>query len=707
MKEIIGWAGDLESDNLYLQGTKIWYLRLSALDGSRSLKLHPHTMSVQEVYDKFMEWVYSFPDGALVVFHNGLGYDFWALWKLQGIVPRIGKNGKDWIEDKHVQFIDSYCLSMFLNPDSPKHSLAYLSSGSSDEKMDFRAKLVELGALEKNAPKGTEFQEWHPVMEEYCDDDVRATIGVFKRLWAKAIEMYGEDKWLHASFRQMQKDYWLYSAQAYTGVKFHRERAEALIPIIEKEMGILRGEVEPHLPPRPLKNAEQTFYKIPAKPYKKNGDMSATMESWLIKHEAKIVGKNIEAYGFTTPMKPNEILPVKLPMEIDDNTELKDYFLRNGWKPTFWNFKKDPITGKPMRDERRQLIETSPKIQQSGVICPSLLKLSGVIPAKVVRFLSYRNRLGVVNGWLSNWRLDFDGRLSAEISGYTPSARVKHRLICNVPKADPKVLLGYEMRDLFTVDEGFWYNGCDAAALENRTVAQYTLPYDGGKFAELVLEGDSHSFNAFAFFPQLHKKFDITDQTLKDNTDFKPYRNLSKTGAYLLAYGGGEAKLASSLNLSASQGKTAYENYWTMNEGLGKFKTAAESYFNGKGKKKNLPAIDGRVLSIRGKNVIVNMLGQSCGAIAMSYALCLIDTWLGDLHLDDFGRPYYLYKGKKVMRISAVHDEVSLQVEDGIQDEVRELMERSIVRAGEILKLKVPLAAEGKMSYEGSWRDVH
>lgn len=704
---MIGWVGDIESDNLYLQSTKIWYLKLTSIDQTRSLKLYPYRMTSQEFYDEYMSWVNSFPDGALVVYQNGLGFDLWALWKLGQMAPRVGKNGKDWIEDKHVQFVDTYVLSMYLQPDNPMHSLKYLASGSDDEKMEFRAKLIEAGALAKDAPKGEEFKQWHPLMEEYCNDDVLATLGVFKKLWAKAIEMYGKDNWIHPSFRQMQKDYWLYSAQAYTGVKFRKDRAEALLPIIEEQMNILKAEVEPHLPPRPLKTAEQSFYKIPAKPFKKNGEYSTTFVNWLEKHKAVVVDKNIHAYDFQVPIVPNEILPIKLPMEIDDNAELKDYFLANNWKPTFWNYKKDPVTGKPMRDDRRQLIETTPKIQNQGVVCPNLLKLQGDIPSKVVKFLSYRNRLGVVQGWLKNWRLEFDGRIAAEISGYTPTTRVKHKTLTNVPKADPKVLLGYEMRDLFSVDEGFWYIGCDAAALENRTVAQYTLPYDGGKFAELVLEGDSHSFNAFAFFPELHKKFDINDQSLKDNPEFKPYRNLSKTGAYLLAYGGGEAKLASSLNLSKTQGKAAYDNYWTMNEGLGKFKTAAESYFDGKGKKKHLPAIDGRILTVRGKNVLVNVLGQSCGAIAMSYALCLLDTWLGELFLDDMGRPYYLYKGKVVKRVSAVHDEVSLQVEDGIQEEVRQLMEKSIIRAGEILKLRVPLDAEGKMAFGGTWRDVH
>ena len=40
-------------------------------------------------------------------------------------------------------------------------------------------------------------------------------------------------------------------------------------------------------------------------------------------------------------------------MEIDDNIELKQYFLDSGWVPSddYWNFKKVP-DGKPERDEK-------------------------------------------------------------------------------------------------------------------------------------------------------------------------------------------------------------------------------------------------------------------------------------------------------------------------------------------------------------------
>lgn len=650
-----GWVFDIEADGLYLLSKKVWYMRFKSLDGSKTMYLHPFRQPKEYVTEKILEWINSFNDGAIASGHNILGYDAWMLWKFFGIKPIVGKGGKDYFGGKQVQFVDSLILSQYLQPDLMKHSLEYLARGSEDEKMDYRAKLVEAGVMIGNEPKGHEFSFYHDIMPSYCDDDVDANIGVLKKLWKQAKEMYG-DSWIHPSFKQMQKDYFLYSAQAYTGVKFNIEKAKALTAHIETEMARIKEEVDPLLPPRPLKTAEQAYYKIPAKPFKRSGELSGVMEKWLEKHDAKLEDGYIYAYGLKVKLVANEILPVKLPMEIDDNVELKQYFIDSGWKPSedYWNFKKGP-DGKPVRDERGKLIATTPKIQHAGNLCPNLLKLDGEIPAKVVKFLSLRNRLGVVIGWLNNWRIEFDGRLSAEISGYAPTSRVRHRNICNVPKADPKVLLGCEMRDLFEVDKGYWYCGTDASSLENRTLSHYTFKYDGGKFAKMQLEGDPHSFNAFAFFPHLHKEFDINNQENKENPKFKTWRNKSKTGAYLLAFGGGAPKLASSLGLSKQEGQKAYDNYWLMNEGLGKLKEAVEKYFSSVGKNKYVPGIDGRIISVRAKNVLLSCLGQGCGAVAMSYAACFMDAWLGDMLIDELGRPYYLYKGHVVKRISMVH----------------------------------------------------
>ena len=500
-----GWCFDIEADGLYLQSKKIWYMKFKALDGSRELSIYPFQECKEVTTKKVQNWIDSFEDASYVVGWNILGYDLWMLWKFFDIKPIVGKGGKDFLGGKQVQFLDGYVLDMYLHPNAPKHSLEYVSGGEEAEegKIDYRLSLIKAGALEANSPKGAEFAFFHELMVPYCDRDVDSAIVETAKLNTKAAELY-KGQWLHPSFRQNQKDYWLYSAQAYSGVKFNTERAGALVELIESKMLEIKNEVDPKLPSRQLKTAEQAFYKQPAKPFNKSGELSATMQKWLEKHNAQIEGRTIKAYGFEVQIEANAILPVTLPMEIEDGAELKQYFLDNGWKPheDFWNVQKGP-DGKPVRDEKGKFIKTTPKINHAGQLCPNLQKLDGEIPSKVVKFLSYRNRLGVVKGWLSNWRIEFDGRLSAEISGYAPTSRVKHRTVVNCPKADPKVLLGSEMRDLFCVDEGNWYVGTDAAALENRTLSHYTYKYDDGAFARRQIEQDPHSFNAFAFFPHL------------------------------------------------------------------------------------------------------------------------------------------------------------------------------------------------------------
>src|SRR5690606_31289727 len=125
-------------------------------------------------------------------------------------------------------------------------------------------------------------------------------------------------------------------------------------------------------------------------------------------------------------------------------------------------------------------------------------------------------------------------------------------------------------------------------------------------------------------------------------------------------------------------------------------KDALERYWENSGKKKYLPAIDGRILLTRKKSALLNTIFQSCGGIIMDYAGCFLDSWLGKIYWDDLGRPYYLYKGCVVRRVGYFHDEYEFECEEAVAEEVSKMIEKAIARAGEFLKLNVPLAGEGK-----------
>ncbi len=129
-------------------------------------------------------------------------------------------------------------------------------------------------------------------------------------------------------------------------------------------------------------------------------------------------------------------------------------------------------------------------------------------------------------------------------------------------------------------------------------------------------------------------------------------------------------------------------------------------FWETKGGKKWLPGIDGRRLITRKKSALLNTLFQSCGAIAMDYACCYLDSWLGGIKFDEDFKPYYLYKDKYIVRrIGFFHDEVEFECDEEIGEEMAKMIERAIEMAGKHLKLAVPLAGEGKVGL--NWKETH
>ena len=374
------------------------------------------------------------------------------------------------------------------------------------------------------------------------------------------------------------------------------------------------------------------------------------------------------------------------------------------WKPTLYNYQKDS-NGKPVRDQKGKLIPTSPKIQEAGKICPNLMEMEGDLVKLVVKWLSLRNRQSVLQGWLSNPRLQMDGRIGAGRTGIAATHRQKHKVIVNVPKASEKVLLGKEFRSLFICEEGTKIAAGDAAALEGRVQGHYTWRYDNGATANELLEGDPHSKTAKSVYVEELEHVDINAGDFsKDDPFFKPFRDKSKNIYYAALYGAGDAKIASTAGLPESRGKEISEKFWTANSATKALKDNLEKYWETVGIKKYVPAIDGRILMTRKKSALLNTIFQSCGGIAMDYACCFMDAWLGGLKWKD-RKPYYLYKGYEVRRVGYYHDEIEFECEEPIAEEVARMIEKAIAKAGEFLKLNVPLAGEGKVG--NNWKETH
>lgn len=698
-----GYCYDIEANGFYFEADKVWTVSLRDLDNpNKKLKLNP--FKDKDAVAKWEDWHNQYENPA-VIGHFILGYDNFVVYKLLGIPFSVGK---DTMFGKPCIFIDTLYLSQYLNPDMNGHSLEDWGERVGIEKIDYFEVAKEHGIIPKDAKKGDEFSVHHELMDVYCDRDTEVNVKAFYKMWSEFQSYYNcKISELPNHFKCGQKSHYLMSCQEYTGWKFDSRLGAELQVRIKAMMDEIEQDVLPQLPPRKLKLGEQKQYTMPAKPFKKDGTFSSHMLNFIEKHNGKVLDSGlVEFYGKEYRVIGGAMLDVQVPMEIKDSDDLKEWFISNGWKPTLWNYKRG-ADGKPERDPKtRKLIQTSPKIQEAGKICKNLEALDGDLPKKIVKFLSLRNRLSVLTGWMENNRLKMDGRLPAKRTGIAATHRQKHALLVNVPKASDKVLLGKEFRSLFVAEEGMVIAAGDASALEGRVQGHYTWRYDNGATAKDLLEGDIHSKTAKSVFPDELKNYDITSPDFdKEDPYFKPFRDRSKNIYYAALYGAGDPKLASVAGLSESRGKEISEGFWAANSATKALKDNLEKFWETTGQKKWLPSIDGRRLITRKKSALLNTIFQSCGGIVMDYACCFLDVWLGGIKFDSNFKPYYEYKGCIARRIGYMHDEVEFECDPTIAEEVAKLIEKAIKKAGEHLKLNVELAGEGKVGI--NWKEVH
>lgn len=696
-------VADIEADGFVFEATKVWTICAKNMTTGEKLRVNP--FKDPTAGQQFIDFLFKYPDPVLAG-HFWLGYDQFTLNNIMGMEFSVGP---DTFMGRKIQFLDTLYLSMFLNPDREGHSIEWFGKKVGLHKIAFRDRMIELGVIPKDAPDGAEFQQWHPEMDIYCDRDVDVNEKTVEALFKEWKEIYGTAFEFTQAFKCGQKSFYLMSCQELTGWKFDQEYAEEVAAKIEVMMEEIRAAVEPLLPPRDLKKGEMKEYTMPAKPFKKCGNYSATWLKWIEKHNAVALDNgNWLIYDKEYPVVAGSLLDIKLPMEMANQDQMKDWFLEQGWKPTLWNYQRGP-DGKPMRDAKtRKLIPTSPKMQEQGKLCKNLERMEGPLVKQVVKWLSLRNRGSVLNGWRNNPRLAMDGRIGAGRTGIAATHRQKHKTVVNCPKASEKVLLGKEFRTLWTSEDGYVIAAGDAAALEGRVQGHYCYKYDNGATAEELLKGDVHSKNArFAFYDHVPEvaAFDISAIDFsKDDPTFKPYRDKSKNGYYACMYGCAGPKLAATLGVSEKMGTAKLEAFWSANPATKALKENLERHWKTKGKEKYLPAIDGRMLITRKKSALLNTIFQSCGGIVMDYACCFMDAWLGGIKWKD-RKPYYLYKGYIVRRIGYMHDELEYECEEPIGAEVAKMIEAAIAKAGQFLNMKVELAGEGQTGK--NWCDVH
>jgi DNA polymerase I-like protein with 3'-5' exonuclease and polymerase domains len=224
---------------------------------------------------------------------------------------------------------------------------------------------------------------------------------------------------------------------------------------------------------------------------------------------------------------------------------------------------------------------------------------------------------------------------------------------------------GKECRQCWTVEEGNVLVGVDLSGIELRCFAHYLNDED---YIKEVVYGDVHTRNQQAF-----------------GVDS---RNDAKTVLYATLYGASPAKIGTIIGGNAKRGQTIISNFERSVPAYAKLKSKVATYAT----KGWIWGLDGRKLWIRSEHSTLNTLLQSAGAIiAKQWVVCF------DKKLSKSKIPYKL--------VAFVHDEVCIETAPEYSEKVKELVIESAKEAGEILKFRCPVGAEGHIGR--TWEDVH
>lgn len=236
---------------------------------------------------------------------------------------------------------------------------------------------------------------------------------------------------------------------------------------------------------------------------------------------------------------------------------------------------------------------------------------------------------------------------------------------------------GPDCRKLFYAPAGYKMIGTDASGLELRMLSHYLHPYDGGVYADIVLNGDIHTEN--------QKAAGLSS------------RNQAKTFIYAFLYGAGNEKLGEivdpllTVKQKESIGKTLRESFVTKIPALGRLLHDVKTSARARG---YLIGIDGRVIPTRAEYSALNALLQNAGAIAMKMATIIYHRELYALDLHE-----------RVAQVLHVHDEFEVLCPDDIVEYVAPLGPKAIAKAGQSLGFKIRLDGEYKIG--NNWYEVH
>lgn len=519
-----------------------------------------------------------------------------------------------------AKLVDTLALSWYLYPDRVLHGL-------------------ESWGEDFGVPK-PKIDDWYNLSaEEYihrCTEDVKINTKLWEKMWAYLNLMYNdeEDVWRFIDYLSFKMD--CAREQERSKWKLDVERCRSGLDVLEREKQVKTVELAKAMPRVPV-YAKRTK---PAKPYKKDGSLSATGAKWFV---------TLREHGL-----PNTYDGVveQLVGENEPNpgshSQIKDWLFSLGWQPTTFKYVRDKETG-----DVRKIPQVN--AEHGAGICDSVKLLYSVEPnLELLDGLGViSHRISILKGFLE--ALDEDGCIKASIQGLTNTLRFKHKTAVNLPKAGKPY--GELIRGCLIAREGYELCGSDMASLEDRLKQHFIYPYDPEYVEEMNIPGyDPHLSLALSAGEITAEQKDAyvagTDKSIK------PIRDIFKNGNYACQYGAMPPRLALTANINLKKAKQVWEAYWKKNWAI-KEAAKAQQVRTIKGQMWLVNPVNGFLYSLRHEKDIFSTLVQGTA----SY---VFDKWVEN------------FRKKRPQLTAQFHDEVVIEVKKGFREKATALLQEAI-----------------------------
>ena len=321
------------------------------------------------------------------------------------------------------------------------------------------------------------------------------------------------------------------------------------------------------------------------------------------------------------------------------------------WKPT-----QLTTTGKPIIDETvlKEIVASGgPPIASDLMKCLDITKKLGMISEGTNAYLKLVTK---------------HDRLHHHCSVATNTHRCAHRN----PNLG-QVSSDERFRRLFIPSEGLTMVGADLSGIELRMLAHYLARYDGGRYADVLLNGDIHQTNA--------DKIGIT-------------RKQVKTVTYAFLYGAGDEKIGHSFDAQLSstaakrKGKEIRAAYVEAVDGLGDLLEAVKKA----SEKGSIRSIDGRKIDVDSPHKGLNYLLQSGAGVVAKRWMVINQDKIKQLQLC-------------CSQLAFVHDELQFEVDPTHAQDLCSSLVLSSVEAGEYYNMRIRIDAEAVQGND--WSTTH